>query len=149
LGFTAGSPASGGTTSSNPPVAIVSSPREGSTVSGSVTLTSSISGGSASSVSYYINNLLVGSSSSGPNFPVSFDTTGSNALTSNGPYYVYAIASDGNGNGGSTGVTHFTVNNCNCDLTPPTVSLTSPTDGSTVSGSVNVTASASDNVGVA
>lgn len=34
------------------------------------------------------------------------------------------------------------------DTTPPTVSITSPAPGATVSGSVNVTASASDNVGV-
>src|SRR5439155_18199906 len=35
------------------------------------------------------------------------------------------------------------------DTTPPTVSLTSPANGDTVSGTVSVTASASDNVGVA
>ena len=35
------------------------------------------------------------------------------------------------------------------DTTPPTVSITSPTDGATVAGTVSVTASASDNVGVA
>jgi outer membrane protein assembly factor BamB len=35
------------------------------------------------------------------------------------------------------------------DTTPPTVSITSPTAGATVSGSVNVTANAADNVAVA
>jgi subtilisin family serine protease len=35
------------------------------------------------------------------------------------------------------------------DTTPPTVSITSPTNGSTVSGSVSVAANATDNVGVA
>jgi hypothetical protein len=35
------------------------------------------------------------------------------------------------------------------DSTPPTVSLTSPANGATVTGTVSVTASASDNVGVA
>src|SRR6185369_9875354 len=34
------------------------------------------------------------------------------------------------------------------DITPPTVSITAPAAGATVSGSVAVTASASDNVGV-
>ena len=34
------------------------------------------------------------------------------------------------------------------DTTPPTVSLTAPADGATVSGTINVTANASDNVGV-
>src|SRR5437867_317821 len=35
------------------------------------------------------------------------------------------------------------------DTTPPTVSITSPASGATVSGTINVTANASDNVGVA
>ena len=35
------------------------------------------------------------------------------------------------------------------DTTPPTVSITSPGNGATVSGTIAVTASASDNVGVA
>jgi hypothetical protein len=35
------------------------------------------------------------------------------------------------------------------DTTPPTVSITSPANGATVSGTINVTASASDNQGVA
>ena len=34
------------------------------------------------------------------------------------------------------------------DTTPPTVSLTAPANGATVSGTINVTATASDNVGV-
>jgi hypothetical protein len=42
-----------------------------------------------------------------------------------------------NGSGGGGG-----------DTTPPTVSITSPTNGATVSGTVSVTATASDNVGV-
>ena len=35
------------------------------------------------------------------------------------------------------------------DTTPPTVSITAPTNGATVSGTISVTANASDNVGVA
>lgn len=42
-------------------------------------------------------------------------------------------------NGGGTPV---------ADVTPPTVSISSPANGATVSGTVNVTATASDNVGV-
>src|SRR5205814_4305198 len=37
----------------------------------------------------------------------------------------------------------------NADATPPAVSITAPASGATVSGSVTVSASASDNVGVA
>src|SRR5437899_4328348 len=35
------------------------------------------------------------------------------------------------------------------DTTPPTVSITAPASGATVSGNVNITATAADNVGVA
>src|SRR5262249_44703872 len=41
---------------------------------------------------------------------------------------------------------HVSVNNS--DTTPPTVSITSPTDGATVSNTITVSANASDNVGV-
>jgi hypothetical protein len=42
-----------------------------------------------------------------------------------------------------------TVNNPTPDTTPPSVQLTSPTAGSTVTGAVNVSANASDNIAVA
>ncbi len=42
----------------------------------------------------------------------------------------------------------FAVGGAPPDTTPPTTSITSPTGGATVGGTVNVTASASDNVGV-
>jgi chitodextrinase len=41
------------------------------------------------------------------------------------------------------------VNNSNPDTTPPTVSISAPASGATVSGTISVTANASDNVGVA
>src|SRR5207253_3095203 len=40
------------------------------------------------------------------------------------------------------------VSNAAADTTPPTVSMTAPTPGSTVSGTVALSATASDNVGV-
>ncbi|HEY2093972.1 MAG TPA: Ig-like domain-containing protein [Thermoanaerobaculia bacterium] len=56
----------------------------------------------------------------------------------NGLIYANAVAWLANGSGGGGGG----------DTTPPTTSITAPTNGSTVSGTVNVTANASDNVGV-
>src|SRR4029079_1183418 len=47
----------------------------------------------------------------------------------------------------STSVT-VTVSTSTPDLTPPTVAVTAPAAGSTVSGSQSVTATAADNVGV-
>ena len=43
----------------------------------------------------------------------------------------------------------FTISNAGPDTQPPTVTITAPTGGSTVSGVVTLTASATDNVGVA
>ena len=55
----------------------------------------------------------------------------------NGLIYANAVAWLANGSGGGGG-----------DTTAPTTSITAPTSGATVSGTVSVTASASDNVGV-
>jgi hypothetical protein len=56
----------------------------------------------------------------------------------NGLIYANAVAWLANGSGGGGG-----------DVTPPTASITAPANGATVSGTTSVTASASDNVGVA
>src|SRR6266446_137265 len=41
-----------------------------------------------------------------------------------------------------------TISSCTIDIIPPTVSLTSPASGATVSGTITLAANASDNVGV-
>ena len=66
---------------------------------------------------------------------------------SSGTYYYVLKAEDAGGNLSppSNQATATVVG----DTTPPTVSLTAPTDGSTVSGLVVVSANAADNVGVA
>ena len=61
-----------------------------------------------------------------------------------------AVARDASGNlTTSSAVTVIVTNNSAPDNTPPTVSITSPAVNATVSGSVTISASASDNVGVA
>src|SRR5207245_459656 len=62
---------------------------------------------------------------------------------SNGSHSVTAVARDGAGNQTTSAAVSVTVDN-----TPPTISIASPTPGATVSGTVTVSASASDNVGV-
>lgn len=57
-----------------------------------------------------------------------------------------AIARDAAGNTTISDAVTVTVNNV--DLTPPNVSITEPADGSTVSSIANLTAHATDNVGV-
>src|SRR5437867_6188985 len=50
--------------------------------------------------------------------------------------------------GTATSTSVFTVTNTGPDTTPPSVSITAPANGATVSGSVTVSASATDNMGV-
>ena len=73
------------------------------------------------------------------------------------PYYFYATTdSDGSGSGGGA-ISHKQTTNDNilrfapppgADVAPPSVSIVSPTDGATVSQSVLLAATASDDVGV-
>ena len=65
----------------------------------------------------------------------------------NGSHTLTAVARDAAGNTTTSTAVTVTVNNP--DTTAPTVSLTAPAAGATVSGTVTVTATASDNVGVA
>src|SRR5207249_5379466 len=82
---------------------------------------------------------------SGP-YSVSWDTT----TASNGSHTLTARARDAAGNATTSNAVTATVSNGSPpDNTPPTVSITSPSSGSTVSATITVTASASDNVGVA
>jgi len=64
----------------------------------------------------------------------------------NGSHTITAIARDAAGNRTTSAGVTVTVMN---DTSPPSVSITSPAANATVSGTVSVTASATDNVGVA
>lgn len=77
---------------------------------------------------------------------LTFNDTGRTCNTS----YTYAVeAQDASGNTGPQTSLVQSTSACSGDTTPPTVSLTAPTAGATVSGSaVAVSATASDNVGV-
>jgi hypothetical protein len=69
-------------------------------------------------------------------------------LTANTVYYYSLRSTDPQGNLGQTTVFTFTTAPPT-DTTAPTTAITAPASGSTVSGAVTVTATASDNVGVA
>src|SRR5439155_8689775 len=63
----------------------------------------------------------------------------------NGTHTLTAVARDAAGNSATAAGISVTVDN---DTTPPTVSMTAPAAGSTAGGTVTVSASATDNVGV-
>lgn len=64
-------------------------------------------------------------------------------------YYWRVNATNSAGTSGWSSTYSFTTLASIADVTPPTVSITSPANGATVSGTISVSANASDNVGVA
>ncbi|WP_281999185.1 Ig-like domain-containing protein [Geotalea uraniireducens] len=126
------------------PTVSISSPATGTTVTGVTTVTATASDNvSVSKVEFYVNGTLKATDTASP-YTFSWDTT---SLT-NGSYSLTAKAYDASGNVGQSSTVTATVNNPVADTTAPTVAISSPTSGSTVSGTATVSVAASDNVGV-
>ncbi len=135
------------TADTTPPTATLFSPGAGSTVSGIVQVDVNANDNTAvTGVSLYANGRFIGTDATAP-YQFSWDTTG----TADGGMTLSAVASDAAGNDGqSAGVTVTVRNQPNAaDTTPPTVSISNPVNGSTVSGTVSILVSAQDNVSVA
>lgn len=128
---------------SSPSVA-VTSPANGSTVSGVVTVTvEAIDNVGVSKVELYKNGALYGVDSDSP-YVFYWDTTGD----SNGVYTLQAKAYDAAGNVGVSNVVSVSVNNKVADTTPPTIKIVWPRNGLKVSKTVNIQVSAVDDSGV-
>jgi hypothetical protein len=128
-------------TESVPPSVSLLSPSNNATVSGTVSVTANVSDNvGVTKVEFYVNNALKATDTSTP-YLYSWNTS---ALAA-GTYTLSAKAYDAAGNvGQSSNVAVKVVR----DTTPPTVSLTAPSNNVTVSGTVTVSANASDNIGV-
>lgn len=125
----------------NPTVSI-SSPAEGSTLAGIAAISVAASDDTGvSAVELYLDGALIGTDAVAP-YEFAWNTT----AVSDGSYALSAKAYDNYGHAGTSAT--VSVNVQNSDSTAPTVSITSPTNGSTVSGTTKVAASASDDVGV-
>ena len=134
----------GGGGDTTPPSTSITAPSNGATVSGTVNVTASASDNvGVTSVDFYIDGGLAGTDTTSP-YSYSWNT----ASVANGSHSIFSRAHDAAGNVGTSSTVNVTVNNTVPDTTPPTTSITAPSNGSTVSGTVAVTASASDNVGV-
>lgn len=143
-GTAAAAPQSRGKTDRTPPQVAVTAPAGGATVAGEVTVTGTASDkGGVSSVSVSVDgghwSTASGTGSWSWQWATASMTDGSHTLT--------ARAVDSNGNAATTSVT-VTVANAPAsppaDTTPPTVSISAPATGATVSGTVAVSGSAGD-----
>jgi hypothetical protein len=96
-------------------------------------------------IEFFVDGTSIGiDTNGGDGWSVSWDTT----TTTDGSHTVSATATDTAGKTGADSIS-VTVQNGTTTDTPPTVSITAPASGATVSGTVTVTADASDdNVGL-
>jgi hypothetical protein len=132
-----------------PPTVSVLTPVGGTTVSGVVGVSATASDNVAvASVAFQVDagtsaEIDLGPPVTTPPYTAQWDTRNA----PNGGHTVSATAKDTSGNTASTAVV-VTVNNAP-DTTPPTVSFTNPLNGFTISGTISLTVTANDNVGVA
>jgi len=128
----------------SPPSVAISYPASGATVAGAIQVQGSATDNVAvTKVEFYVDGQLAGSSTL-----AAFSFGWNTAAVSNGSHTLAVKAYDGAGNVGSASL-QVNVNNASpADTTPPTVAITSPANGSTVTGKVTIVASANDTGGV-
>jgi hypothetical protein len=128
-----------------PPTVSITAPPNGATVSSNLTVSANASDDvGVAGVQFLLDGAALGQEDLTAPYSIVWDTR----LSTDGSHVLTARARDAATNTTiSTGVTVQVANAP--DPTPPTVSITSPTTGATVSGTINVNATASDNVAVA
>jgi thermitase len=129
------------------PTTSITSPTAGATVAGAVSVNVDATDNvGVTKVELLVNSKVYASSTVSP-YNFSWDTKG---LT-NGTYSLTSKAYDTAGNIGTSTAVSVNVNNTTAtpiDDISPTVSITNPRDGSTVSKRVSIQVSATDNIGV-
>ena len=137
---------SGGGTDTTPPQVSLSAPANGAVVSGTINVSASATDNvQVASVQFKLAGENLGAEVTTPPYTVAWNTTS----RPNGNYMLAAVARDSNQNLATSTSVVVTVNNATSDTTAPSVSFTAPASNSTVSGTITVSANASDNVGVA
>ncbi|MFI5088074.1 MAG: Ig-like domain-containing protein, partial [Terriglobales bacterium] len=123
------------------PTVSLTSPSNGSVVTGVVPVSASASA-LVSRVGFYLDGAtLIGTATSSP-YSANWNTSG---LIQGSSHTVSAVAYGINGKTAPSSAVTVAIK----DTTPPTVAVTSPANKASVSGAVTISASASDNVGVA
>lgn len=131
-----------------PPSVATTSPGSGSVVSATVSVSASATDNvGVVGVQFLLDGAPLGPEDTTAPYAISWNTT----LVANGTHTLAARARDAAGNLATSSSVSVTVDNgtgSGGDTTPPSVLTTGPAGGSTVSATISVTASASDNVGV-
>jgi len=135
--------AGGGGSDTEAPSVTITAPANGAAVSGQVPV--NVTAGDnvgVASVSLYVDGALYGTDSVSP-YGFAWDS----ARYASGSHTLEARAVDAAGNSASSWVS-VAASNADADTVAPTVLITSPSNGSTVSGNISITCAASDNKGV-
>lgn len=146
LVFAAGLPAAAMAADRSPPTVGITSPASGAIVAGTITLrASAYDNRGIVGVQFKYNGVNLGAEDRTAPYSVIVDTT----TVPNGTYTLTAVARDAAGNRRTSApVTIMMANGPPPDTVPPAVSISSPAAGAIVTGTIAVTASASDNVGI-
>lgn len=140
-----GSGGGGGGGDTTPPTVSLTAPAAGATVSGTTVISATASDDvGVAGVQFKVNGNNMGAEDTVAPYSYSWDTT----AAANAPHTLTAVARDAAGNQTVSATRTVTVSNGGGDTTPPTVSLTAPASGATVSGTTVISATASDNVSV-
>ncbi len=130
------------TMDSTPPAVSITAPVSPAYVNGGIiTVTATATDGvGVTGVQFELDGANLGAviTGAGPVYSVSWNAAG----IASGPHTLSAVAADTAKNTAASSVSVI------MDTTPPTVSLTAPTTGSSVNGTVTITANASDNAGI-
>src|SRR5688500_1556576 len=125
-------------------IVAVTPPAAGSTITGTVPVNASVSVVGAltvAGVQFQSDGVNIGTEDNSAPYSVPWNTT----TTTNGSHALSAVARDSLGRTWTSNPVTVTVAN---DITAPTVSISSPASGATVSGTITVTASAADDTAV-
>ena len=125
------------------PTVGVSAPAEGATVSGTTPVNATAGDNiGVAGVQFTLDGANLGAEDTAAPYSVSWNTS----TAGNGPHALRAIARDAAGNTTTSAPVNVTVAN---DITPPTVSVSAPAAGATLTGTTPVSADAADNIAVA
>lgn len=139
----AGFTCSGPSTDAQAPTVAITSPGSGATVAAVIAVAADASDDvGVSGVQFELDGAPLGAEDTAAPYQLEWDTRS----TADGSHTLTAFARDAAGNPATSAPVTVTVRN---DTTPPTVAITSPASGSLVSGTITVSADASDEVGVA
>ena len=127
-----------------PPTVGLFAPAAGSTVSGTVSVSATAADDvGVAGVQFLLDGVALGAELTATPYTLNWNTT----VVANGVHALSARARDGAGNQSTSTPVSVTVQNV--DAVPPTVSLTAPVAGTTLSGTLSVSATAADDVAVA